>query len=452
MMDSICEDYCKQSALEIFEKGHEATGRKAYHPSDLLKILVYGYFNGISSSRKLERECGRNIELSWLVSGLVPDHKTISDFRRDNPLLVNGLFKYLIASLRASGFLPGRSVAIDGSKIKAYGSAQVDLDTIANKLEDIENQSDKYLSQMASLDSAEDELEALNKRKAELAQELDKLEAEKKTYQDWQKILEQRGEQKLCTTDSDAKMMRGRHGNYWAYNIQTSGNTKTHILTDIKVTNHQNDKGLLKMMVGSYQRTMGERAEQVLADGGYYTINEVEQLEQEGMHCYVAINRTASQVKDQNHGLRFQYVAQQDYYQCNEGQKLVFWRKKKINNRDVRVYRGIACTDCPKKAICTKSEARTIHRNENQPWIDGFHAKMASKEGKAKLSKRSATIEHPFATMKYYMGQIPILLRGTKKVQIEMELYAIGYNLKRYFNLLTNNKGLTTTATIPVAV
>lgn len=257
MMDSICEDYCKQSALEVFEKGHDATGRKAYHPADFLKILVYGYFNGISSSRKLERECGRNVELSWLVSGLVPDHKTISDFRKSNPSMISGLFTYLIAIFKASGFLPGRSIAIDGSKIKAYASAQVDLDTIAHKLEDIENQSAKYLKQLESLDSAEDELEELSKRKAELEQQLSKLVAKKKAYQDWQNALEQAGEKKLCTTDSEAKMMRGRYGNYWGFNVQSAVDTENHMITDIQVTNRQNDKGLLTAMVGSCEHHTG---------------------------------------------------------------------------------------------------------------------------------------------------------------------------------------------------
>jgi transposase len=438
VVDVVCEEFYKTVAQEVsLEKGNKETGRMAYHPSDMLKILVYGYFNGISSSRKLERESVRNVEMKWLTGDLAPDHKTISDFRKDNGDMIRGLFGHLITHFKAQGLLTGKSIAIDGSKIKANASQEINIDTIRQKLEGIEIQAEKYLKEMEAIDNAEDEVEELMKKKAELEAELEKLAGKKKSYESSIAQLEELGEKRISTTDAESKMMRGRYGKYWGYNMQVAVDTQHHLITTIKVTNNQNDKGLLTPMVEASAETTGQKAEELSADAGYYKISQIEALEKEGTHCYVAINKTASQVKDEDQGLQFTYHQQEDRYYCGEGKKLDYWRKKKIDGRKVRVYKGIECTGCLKKDRCTTAEGRNIHRNENQEWIDAFHAKMNTEKGKSRLVKRRSVVEHPFGTMKYYMGQIPVLLRGKKKAQIEMNLYAIGYNLKRYFNIQT---------------
>lgn len=439
VIDKICEDYIDQFAKIGFEKGDKETGRKAYHPADLLKILVYGYFNGISSSRKLERESGRNMELKWLTSDLVPDHKTISDFRKDNPEMINGLFKYLIDMFKQQGLVTGKCVAVDGSKIKAYAIQEINIDSIKQKLEGIEEQVKKYLKEMEDIDQSEDEVEELSKKKMELEKEIERLESKKNAYEESKKYLEEVEEKRICTTDPEAKMMRGRYGKYWGYNVQTAVDTDHHLLTSIQVTDNQNDKGLLSPMIEASEETTGQQPEEALADGGYYKINEVEGLEEKGTTCYVAINRTCSQAKDQANGIEFTYNKDEDRYYCSEGKKLDYSRKKTIDGKEARVYRGVECSGCSKKDICTRGEQRTVQRNENQEWIDAYHIKMGSDEGKNKMSNRKSVVEHPFGTMKYDMGQIPILLRGKKKVQTEMNLYAIGYNLKRYFNIRTES-------------
>lgn len=434
VIDEICEEFCSSIAMI---KGIKDTGRKAYHPADLLKILVYGYFNGISSSRKLERETQRNIELKWLISNVSPDHKTISDFRKDNAELVNGLFKQLIIRFKEEGLITGKCVAIDGTKIKAYASKEINIETIRHKLDSIEQQVEKYLKEVEILDKTEDEVEELEKKKAELEKELEALASKKKVYRQLEEHLQVLGETRISTTDSDSKIMRGRYGKYWGYNTQAAVDAEHHLITSIKVTNHQNDKGLLGPMVEASQEITGQKPEESLADGGYYKITELKELEEQGTQCYVAINRTPSQAKDQVQGLKFTYHQQQDRYSCNEGQSLFYWRKK----GDVKIYKGTQCNLCSIRNKCTTGEQRTIHRNENGDWIDSFHQKMNSIQGKEKLIKRRSVAEHPFGTMKYYMGQIPLLLRGKKKVQIEMNLYAIGYNLKRYFNILAIENG-----------
>lgn len=438
-IDEICEEYCH--TVEV-DKGIKDTGRYAYHPADLVKIFVYGYFHGISSSRKLERETQRNIEVMWLTSGLCPDHKTISDFRKDNPELIDGLFKYLIARFKEKGLVTGKSIAVDGTKIKAYASKEINVTTIRQKLDDIDQQVEKYLKDMDALDKVEDEVEDLEKKKEVLEKELEQLATKKKEYEELVKGLAEKGEKAVCTIDPNAKMMRSRYGKYWGYNAQATVDTEHHLITAIKVTNNQNDKGLLTPMLEVSEEVTGHKAEEGIADAGYYKINELEKLEEQGTTCYVAINRTQSQVKDQAQGISFTYNQEEDTYHCNENKPLRFWRiKKGEEGRWYKVYRGTECNLCAIRQKCTTAEQRSIHRNENQEWIDSFTAKMNSKSGKEKMVQRRAVAEHPFGTMKYYMGQIPILLRGKKKVQTEMNLYAIGYNLKRYFNIMALENG-----------
>src|SRR6266850_3358578 len=190
LIDEICEEFCAQLEPEnVFEKGNKDTGRMPYHPADILKILVYGYLNGISSSRKLERESGRNIEVKWLTSGLAPDHKTLADFRRNNGEMITGLFSYLVKRFKEAGLLSGKSIAVDGTKIKANGSREITIETVNQKLEDIENGVEKYLNQMEVLDKTEDEVEELQRKKAILEEELERLGFKKKEYEDYKERL-----------------------------------------------------------------------------------------------------------------------------------------------------------------------------------------------------------------------------------------------------------------------
>lgn len=435
IIDEICETFCTSITIE---KGIKDTGRKAYHPADLLKILVYGYFNGVSSSRKLERETQRNIELKWLTSDVSPDHKTISDFRKDNPELVDKLFKYLIIKFKEQGLVTGKSIAVDGTKVKGNASKDLNIETIRKKLDNIEQQVEKYLKDIDAIDRAEDDVEDLERKKAELEHELEKLAAKKKEYEQQAETLSALGEKRTCLTDTNCKIMRGRSGSFWGYNVQSAIDTENHFITVINTTNHHNDKGLLTPMVEASEEATGQKPEEAIADAGYYKIDELEELQEDGTECYVAISRAPSQVKDEEQGLAFTYHKEQDRYYCSQGKPLVpIGTKKRRNSKLAKAYRGTECNACPTRGRCTTAEHRTFHRNENQEWLDSYHEKMHSAEGKKKLSLRRSVAEHPFGTMKYSMGQIPLLLRGSAKVQTEMNLYAIGYNLKRYFKLAT---------------
>jgi transposase len=447
-IDDLCEDFCSGIT---FDKGDKETGRKAYHPADLLKILVYGYFNGISSSRKLEREAGRNIELGWLTGGLVPDHKTISDFRGESLDLISSFFKYLVLKFKAQGLITGTRIAVDGTKIKAYASKEVSLEGIKDKLDNLEHQANNYLQQMEVVDKLEDDVEELEAKKAELQKELEVLADKKKEYQALENSLRESGETKRSISDPESKIMRGRYGTYWGYNAQCAIDTHQHFITAVQVGNHQNDKGLLKPLVEASELITEEKVQESLADGGYYKINQIAELEKNATECFIKVNRTPTQVKDQENGIKFTYDAQLDQYHCQEGKPLIYARKKIVDGRNVKVYRGTECNVCPIRDKCTTAKQRIVHRNENQEWIDSYHQKMNSKVAKERLRERRMVAEHPFGTMKYYMGHVPLLLRGQLKVQTEISLYAIGYNLKRYYSIITLKGTKPPMATPPIA-
>ncbi len=437
-MDEVCHAFVAADPIPP-EKGIKSTGRKAYHPVDLLKLLVYGYFNGVSSSRKLERECHKNLEVRWLMEGLVPDHKTISDFRTANPELIRRLFLFLLSTFKEQGLATGRAIAVDGTKIKAYASKEIRLDSLKKKLDNIEIQVEKYLSQMAAFDDADDSIEELEEKKRRLSAELEELENKKKACQADISELEVKGLKRKCITDPDAKTMKARYGTYIGYNFQIALDTKNHIVTDYLVVDNQNDKGLLAPMVEGSAEVMGEKAEEVLADAGYYKIPEIEALENGGTECFVAVNNTGSQLRDREIGVGFVYDKENDSFTCSQDRVLDFHRIKTEDGEEKRIYRSRDCSGCPLIDSCTKNGRRTYTRNKNQEWLDQYKKKMESEKGKQKLTERKSVAEHPFATMKYYMGQMPTVLRGREKVSSEMALYTIAYNLKRYLTLKQQN-------------
>jgi transposase len=442
IIDEVCNAFIV-SGLCLVDKGKKMTGRKAYHPGDLLKLFVYGYFNGVSSSRKLERECLRNIELQWLMEGLAPDHKTISDFRKNNPDLIRGLFLFLTRSFKEQGLATGRCIAVDGTKIKAYAYKEYRLDHLKKKLENIENQAAKYMEDLAAIDEAEDSVEELETRKQKLTEELEELERKKKAYSGRVNELESEGLKRKCTTDPDARTMKARYGTFLGYNLQIAVDVDSHFVTEYQLVNGQNDKGLLAPMVEGSAEVMGQTPEEVQADAGYYKKKEVETLEEEGVECFVAVNDTTSRIQDEINGLKFIYNSEEDNYQCSGGRTLDYYRKKTENGEEKRIYKSKDCSGCPFLNVCTKQgshlRARTYTRNSNQEWLDRYKEKMMSEKGKKKLRQRKAVAEHPFGTMKYYMGQMPTVLRGRKNVSSEMGLYTIAYNLRRYMAILGQN-------------
>lgn len=453
LIDDICNRFVSSHLESIDkdsknknEKGNKDTGRKAYHPGDLLKLFVYGYFNGISSSRKLETECQRNMEVQWLVSGLVPDHKTISDFRKDNPELIRGLFVFLIKWFAENGFDLGKKIAVDGTKVKAYASKEIKLDGLKKKLNNIEQQVEKYMADLSRIDDLEDFCEEAEQKKEQLIKEIEVLESKKKEVTEAMEGLDAEGLSRRCLTDRESKRMKARYGHFYGYNFQIAVDIQNHIITDYQLNSHQNDKGLLSVMIAGSEAVTGQKTEEVQADGGYYKATEVQEIEESGTDCYVAVNETSSRLSDEENELEFTYNKEKDHYKCSGGRTLEYFRKKTENGYEKRIYKSRDCSGCPFWDVCTnpgsKERNRTYTRNHNQEWIDDYRQKMRSITGREKMKQRKAVAEHPFGTMKYHMGQIPTVLRGQHKVTSEMGLYTIAYNLKRFMAIKDKNASI----------
>ena len=427
---------------KIFEKEKKTeAGRPAYDDSTMQKLYLYGYFNGISSSRKLETETYRNIEVIWLLGSLRPDHWTISNYRKENGEKIKSLTKLFRKFLRDNEYIKIKTVTIDGSKVKAYTNREMlTEEKIEEKLKGIDKKMEEYLSKVAESDKRDDIVDELedkgdseDKRKyldkiIELQQKVEELQKQKQ-------VLQGKNIKRISPSDPDARLMKSRDGKIPAYNVQTVVDAEYKMIADSEVVTDENDRQMLPKMVESIKEELGEVPEEVITDRGYNNPDKIEEIEnkEKGIQIYASQEITSRDKEE----IKFIYDAQTDQYKCTAGKRLVLISKnKKRRNSLANQYRGIECEGCQLRSQCTKSEkGRTIYRYLNQQWRDEYKKKMLSKSGKAKTAIRKTIAEHPFGTIKYLMGKIPLLLRGLKKVSTEINLYTTVYNLKRLINI-----------------
>jgi transposase len=433
-------DYFIQKDQGIFSfKGAQPIGRKAYAPASLMKLYIYSYLNSISSSRKIEKECIRNIEAIWLMGYLKPDHKTISDFRRENTEGINNIFLSFMNLLKDNGYIKGKTISIDGSKIRANAGMSINLETVSKRLENIEEQLSKYLQLLETTDNIDEEIEESIREKEKISEEIRELKKQKEELQRDKEELERQLAKRISPTDPECRMMKSRQGKHFCYNVQAVVDAENKMIANIEVVSQENDKGQLQPMVEKVEKEIGTRPEEVLADAGYYVMSQIEYLENEkGVNCFVAINHNQEQTKDQRLGINFTYIPEQNVYKCSHNGTLKPKNGLKKDSRRgtlAQAYLGIDCKECKIKPECTESLARTVYRFTNQKWRDEYESKMNSPIGKTKLIQRKTLSEHPFGTIKYWMGHIPLKTRGKVKVKAEINLYSIGYNLKRLINI-----------------
>jgi transposase len=427
---------------ERYEKVRETeTGRPKYRSAEMLKLYIYGYFNGISSSRKLEVETYRNKEVIWLLGNLRPDHWTISNYRKENGEIIKYVTKKFREFLRDKGYISLKTVAIDGSKVKANANREMlSIEKIEKKLTGIDKKIEEYLQRVSEsdmhadlLDEGEenngtegnnkylDKIISLQKQVEELRQQKEHLEKEKINY--------------VSPTDPTARLMRGRDGKIPGYNVQIAVDAENKMIADSEVVTEQTDLGMLPVMVESIKEELGKVPEEIEADKGYSNPDIIESVEkkEKGIKIYIPLERTRRESEE----IKFEYNAEKDEYICSAGKRLtLFIRNKQRRNSAVNVYRGIECEGCPLRNKCTKSKkGRNFERYLNQQWRDNYKKKMSSELGKRKTANRKTLAEHPFGTIKYLMGKIPLLLRGMEKVTTEINLYVTVYNLKRLLNI-----------------
>lgn len=427
---------------ERFDPERETeSGRPAYHSSILLKLLLYGYFNSIRSSRKLEVETYRNKEVIWLLGNLTPDHWTISNYRKEHGEEIKYVTRKVREFLKDQGYIKLKTVAIDGSKVKAYTNREMlTKEKIESKLEGIDQKIAEYLGKIEENDRRDDAIDEIESEGIEGINEkyltkIIELQKEVEKLQNQKQILQKGDRNYISASDTDARLMKSRDGMIPAYNVQIAVDAENRMIADSEVVTDETDLGQLPQMIESIKEELGQAPEEALADTGYNTLDLIEKLEkkEEGIRLFVS-QETTSRDRDE---IKFEYDEKKDEYICSAGKRLVLIHKNKLKNKSLaNVYRGIECEGCPLRSKCTDSKkGRIVHRYLNQQWRDEYKAKMQSKTGKEKMRLRRSIVEHPFGTIKYWMGKIPLLLRGQKKVSTEINIYTTAYNLRRLVNV-----------------
>jgi transposase len=423
----------------LFQKGKSIEGRPSYSPNCLCKLLIYGYFNSVSSSRKLENETKRNLEVIWLMNNLHPDHWTISDFRKENKGLIKQITIDFRKFLRDSGYAKGRTVSIDGSKIKAYASRNIiSMKKIDKKLAYIEKEIERYLSQVNENDAVENEQEEMLTTSKELKNQIADLQEQVKELESQRKYLKTSNRESYAPFDLEAKTMKTRNGFMPAYNIQNIVDDDSHLIMSCEVTDHPIDIELLEENVNTLKEQLDIVPQVIRADCGYGNEEQIQSLEKQGIECIVPFqDEPASKKTEREKGIIFSYDENEDCFKCPQEKKLLLIQNNcKFGKHLYKRYKCKECIGCPIRKQCTTSKTgRMVLKRVDGEWREAHKEKLKTKEFREKLKKRQCVVEHPFGTMKYYMGQMPILLRGKEKVQVEMDLYATGYNLIRLRNI-----------------
>jgi len=414
-----------------------STGRPSYHPTVMLKLYLYGYLNRIQSSRRLERECQRNVELMWLTGRLAPDFKTIADFRRDNSAGIRNVGSRFVMLCRDLKLFSQAVVAIDGSKFKAVNSRDCNFTNgkIDKRQEQIEESIQRYLSALETADRTQPvELEVktarLTDKIARLRQQMRELDAIKEQ-------LKIQPDGQISRTDPDARSMAtsGRGSGMVAYNVQVAVDTKHHLIVAHEVTNAGSDRAQLSPMAQAAREAMGKKKLRAIADRGYYSGPQIKACEDVGI-AVVLPKPTTSNAKAEGRFDKadFIYIKKDDEYQCPAGQRARFRMARDERGMMTRRYWSSACPQCPLKAQCTPSGNRRISRWEHEDVLEAVQRRLDRSPDSMTVRRR--TVEHVFGTLKSWMGSAHFLTKTLPRVRTEMSLQVLAYNLKRAMQVL----------------
>jgi transposase len=416
----------------------EATGRPSYHPSVLLKLYIYGYLNRVQSSRRLEREAGRNIEVMWLLGRLIPDHKTIADFRKDNGAAIRKVCAQFVALCRDLGLLTQASVAIDGSKFKAVNNRDKNFTRakMERRLAQIDESVARYLSQLDTADLQEPS-EALAAKTAHLKEKLAKLASELQRLKALEKAMLASPDQQISLTDPDSRSMAtsGRGSGVVGYNVQVAVETEHHLIVTHEVTNTGSDRSQLANIATQAKHVLGADHLDVVADRGYFNSPEILACEQADITVTMPKPMTSGAKSDGRFGKQdFVYLATEDVYRCPAGERLTYRYTNEEDGKALRRYWTTACLCCPLKARCTTGSERRITRWEHEHVLEAVQQRL-DKNPQA-MRVRRETVEHPFGTLKMRMGATHFLMKTLPRVATEMALHVLAYNLTRVMNIL----------------
>ncbi len=414
-----------------------ATGRPSYHPAVLLKIYIYGYLNRVQSSRRLERECQRNVELMWLTRRLAPDFKTIADFRRDNGPGIRGVCRRFVELCSSLKLFSQAAVAIDGSKFKAVNSRDRNFTPakVEARKKQIEESIQRYLDVLEKADRTQPgEFVAKTDR---LKDKIETLREQMRRMKAIEVQLTKQAEPQISLTDADSRSMvsLAKGTGIVGYNVQVAVDTKHHLIVAHEVTNDGNDRAQLSKMAIAARAAMDKPRLRAYADRGYFNGPQIKECDDASIKAFVPKPLTSSAKFEGRFDKRdFIYITKDDEYLCPAGERAIHRFTREERGLQIHRYWSSACPQCPMKPQCTPSDYRRISRWEHEAVLDAMQRRLDLQPEAMTLRRR--TVEHVFGTLKYWMGSTHFLTRRLPNVATEMSLQVLAYNLKRVMNIL----------------
>src|SRR5499427_4353113 len=430
-------------ALDLHGMGFERviakeTGRPSYHPAVLLKLYIYGYLNRVQSSRRLEREAGRNVEVMWLIGRLAPDHKTIADFRKDNGPAIRKVCAEFVALCREIGLLTTASVAIDGSKFKAVNNRDKNFTRakMERRIAQIEESVARYLSQLDTADLQEPS-EALAVKTAHLKDKLARLASEMERLKAIEKAMLASPDQQISLTDPDSRSMAtsGRGSGGLGYNVQVAVDTEHHLIVTHAVTNVGSDRSQLARVAKEAKAALQTNTLEAVAFRGYFNGGEIVACDQAGITVTLPKPMTSGAKSEGRFGKQdFAYLPNDDVYRCPAGERLKYYYTNVENGLTLHRYWTNACRTCALKSRCTTGVQRRITRWEHEHVLEAVQQRLD--QDPQAMRRRRETVEHPFGTIKARMGATHFLMKTLPRVAAEMALHVLAYNLTRVINII----------------
>jgi transposase len=414
------------------------TGRPGYHPAVLLKLYIYGYLNRVQSSRRLEREAGRNVEVMWLTGRLAPDHKTIADFRKDNGRAIRKVCSQFVCLCRQLNLFAEASVAIDGSKFKAVNNRDRNFThaKMQRRMAQIEDSVERYLQQLDSADRQQPS-QALATRTERLTEKIAKLKEEMQRLKALEVQMLATPDQQISLTDPDARSMAtsGRGSGVVGYNAQASVDIEHHLIVTHEVTNDGTDRSQLAPMSKKTKVALEVDKLDVVADRGYFSSEQILACDEADITVTLPKPITSGIKAKGRFGKQdFRYVEADDVYICPAGERLTYRFTNEEKGLVLRRYWTNVCQACAIRDQCTTGKQRRITRWQHEHLLEDIQARLDAHP--EKMRQRRQTVEHPFGTIKMWMGATHFLMKGLKNVRTEMALHVLAYNLKRVMSIM----------------
>jgi transposase len=438
VMDKLVDSFDLDSLGFLTGKNDE-TGRPKYNPQDMLKLYIYGYYNGILSSRKLQKQAMINREVIWLLKGLQPKQRAISDFRKENTDALKQVFEVFVDFCNEIGLYGKSLIAIDGTKIEASASKRrhISKRKLTVMKEKVQAQINEYMQDLEINDRLIENTENKRLNKAEIEKTIASLKERLNKYDNQYKDLETKGINEINRTDPDARTVKfgANQGTDLGYNIQTAVDDKHNLIAAFDVINSSADQGQLYNMATKAKDKLGVEKIEVLADKGYYNLEDIIKCEANGITTYVSKPKNSNSIGDSRYFIdKFKYIKELDIYICPEGNCLECMTIK--SDTITKRYRNLeACANCQNKEKCTTAKAaKIVLRGPNEPMAE--HLRERLKNGMSKYKKRQNIVEHPFGTIKRTMNFYYLLTRKFRMVRGEVSVAIFAYNLKRVISIM----------------